>query len=145
MFLLIIVMAIISIVWGNIALCAYKVHCMNKTCTKVAKGLLKELKCDFVGIHTMPKFTGKLSFKTEKGSNINVNYEKGAFERLPFSYYFNNLFAYALFLAIYTYWGLVAVIIPTTFCSIICCLPIHSNFITICAAPEGSVICQGNY
>ena len=58
---------------GKYTLCAYKVHCKNKTCTKVAKGLLKELKCDFVGIHTMPKFTGKLSFKTEKGSNINVN------------------------------------------------------------------------
>ncbi len=140
MFLLIIVMAIISIVWGNIALCAYKVHCMNKTCTKVAKGLLKELKCDFVGIHTMPKFTGKLSFKTEKGSNINVNYEKGVFERLPFSYKGPDSLSEPKEVTVMYdlkrpinyyikegYWGLVAVIIPTTFYFIFIFLTVFLN------------------
>ena len=123
-------MVIISNVWGIIALCVYKVHCKNKTCTKVAKGLLKELKSHF-GIHTMPKFTGELSFKTEKGESINVNYEKGVFERLPFSYNGpDSLSEPKEVTVIYDfknpknyyikdgYWGLVAVIIPTTFCFI---------------------------
>ena len=130
LFLSIIVMALISIFWGIIALCVYKVHRKNKTCTKVAKGLLKELKSSF-GIHMMPKYTGKLSFKIEKDTSMNVNYEKGVFERLPFSYKgpdslsepkevtvmydFKNPKNYYIKEG---YWGLVAVIIPTTFCFI---------------------------
>lgn len=76
----------------------------------------------------MSEFTGELSFETEKGESINVNYEKGVFERLPFSYKGpNSLFELKEVTVMYDlkdptnyyikdgYRGLLAVIIPAIY------------------------------
>ena len=79
--IVIVFMAILSIFFAYLALCSYKIHIINKSCTKATEGLLTDLKYKG-GLKTVA-LVGKLSYKTEKGKSFHVNYEKGRFDKLP--------------------------------------------------------------
>ena len=107
--------------WAIVTLCNYKIYSMDKTCTIAAKGLFTDLK--LVGGFRTHTFTGKVSYKTEKGKIFSLNYKKGVFERLPVPY--TGLFAEPKEVTVMYdpkdpshyyikdgYWGKTAVILP---------------------------------